>query len=199
MTVGLGLDARGLDDDDDIFREMRVAMSLHRGPVLGSPSLSPRQALHLATSGGARLLGKETSLGRLAPGYAADLVLLDTRRLSWPWVAPEADPRDLLVLRAQARDVQTVLIAGEVVLRDGRRPASTWRRSAGRWPSGWRPPRSPPRCSSAWSSSASTWRRSIAPGTSPLWTRTWPTTPGPVPADLQMPGSPSPRRRGAGG
>jgi cytosine/adenosine deaminase-related metal-dependent hydrolase len=119
VTVGLGLDARGLDDDDDIFREMRVAMSLHRGPILGSPSLSPRQALHLATSGGARLLGKETSLGQLAPGYAADLVLLDTRRLAWPWVAPEADPRDLLVLRAQARDVQTVLVDGEVVLRDG--------------------------------------------------------------------------------
>jgi cytosine/adenosine deaminase-related metal-dependent hydrolase len=119
VTVGLGLDARGLDDDDDIFREMRVAISLHRGPILGSPTLSPRQALHLATSGGAKLLGKEASLGRLAPGYAADLVLLDTRRLSWPWVAPEADPRDLLVLRAQARDVQTVLIGGEVVLRDG--------------------------------------------------------------------------------
>jgi 5-methylthioadenosine/S-adenosylhomocysteine deaminase len=120
VTVGLGLDARGLDDDDDIFREMRVAMSLHRGPLLGSPSLLPRQALHLATSGGARLLGKETNLGRLAPGYAADLVLLDVSRLSWPWVAPESDPRDLLVLRAQARDVQTVLIDGEVVLRDGR-------------------------------------------------------------------------------
>jgi cytosine/adenosine deaminase-related metal-dependent hydrolase len=119
VTVGLGLDARGLDDDDDIFREMRVAMSLHRGPIMGSPSLAPRQALHRATSGGARLLGKEASLGRLAPGYAADLILLDTRRLAWPWVAPEADPRDLLVLRAQARDVQTVLIGGEVVLRDG--------------------------------------------------------------------------------
>jgi cytosine/adenosine deaminase-related metal-dependent hydrolase len=119
VTVGLGLDARGLDDDDDIFREMRVAMALHRGPIMGSPSLSPRQALHLATSGGARLLGKENSLGRLASGYAADLVLLDTDRLTWPWVAPEADPRDLLVLRAQARDVQTVLIGGEVVLRDG--------------------------------------------------------------------------------
>ena len=39
--------------------------------------------------------------------------------MTWPWVAPESDPRDLLVLRAQAQDVQTVLIGGEVVLRDG--------------------------------------------------------------------------------
>ncbi|MFN8633482.1 MAG: amidohydrolase family protein [Chloroflexota bacterium] len=120
VTLGLGLDARGLDDDDDIFREMRVAMSLHRGPILGSPVLAPRQALGLATTGGAKLLGKEGMLGRLAPGYAADLVLLDTTRLSWPWVAPEADARNLLVLRAQAGDVRTVLIGGEVALEDGR-------------------------------------------------------------------------------
>jgi hypothetical protein len=46
-------------------------------------------------------------------------VLIDLRRLTWPWVAPEIDPRDLLVLRAQAQDVRTVLVAGEVVLRDG--------------------------------------------------------------------------------
>jgi 5-methylthioadenosine/S-adenosylhomocysteine deaminase len=119
VTVGLGLDGHGLDDDDDIFREMRLAWSLQRCPAIGSPVLEPRQVLKLATAGGVRLLGKDGKLGRLAPGYAADLVLIDLRRLSWPWVAPEIDPRDLLVLRAQARDVRTVLVDGEIVLRDG--------------------------------------------------------------------------------
>lgn len=119
-AVGLGLDGHGFDDDDDIFREMRVATWLQRGPVIGTPTLLPREALHLATEGGAQLLGKAGQLGRLAPGHAADLVLVDLARVTWPWVAPEADPRDLLVLRAQARDVQTVMIGGEVVLQDGR-------------------------------------------------------------------------------
>ncbi|MCC7369431.1 MAG: amidohydrolase family protein [Chloroflexi bacterium] len=119
-TVGLGLDGHGFDDDDDIFREMRVATWLQRGPVIGAPTLAPREALHLATTGGAALLGKAGQLGRLAPGYQADIVLVNLERLSWPWIAPEADPRALLVLRAQARDVRTVLIGGEVVLQDGR-------------------------------------------------------------------------------
>lgn len=120
VTVGLGLDAHALDDDDDIFREMRLAWTLQRDPRIEVPVLAPRQAFGLATTGGAKLLGKEGTLGRIAPGYAADLVLVDLARITWPWVAPETDPRDLLVLRAQAGDVRTVLVGGEVRLRDGR-------------------------------------------------------------------------------
>lgn len=45
VTVGLGLDGRGLDDDDDMFREIRMALQLHRGPAIGSPKLeAPRVA-----------------------------------------------------------------------------------------------------------------------------------------------------------
>ena len=119
VTVGLGLDGTTLDDDDDAFREMRLALRLQRAPTLAASVPTPAQMLHTATAGGAKLLGKEDSLGRLAPGYAADLVLVDLARICWPWVAPEVDPRDLLVSRAQARDVRTVLVGGEVMLRDG--------------------------------------------------------------------------------
>ena len=62
---------------------------------------------------------RESDLGRIAPGYRADLVLLDLERVTWPWIAPEADPRALVLYRARAGDVDTVLIDGEVVLRDG--------------------------------------------------------------------------------
>jgi cytosine/adenosine deaminase-related metal-dependent hydrolase len=120
VTVGLGLDGRGLDDDDDIFREMRVALQLHRGPVIGSPKLEPSQVFSLATCGGALLVGKADRLGRIAPGYAADLVLVDVGRMTWPWTAPELDPRELLILRAQARDVRAVFVAGHLVMEDGR-------------------------------------------------------------------------------
>jgi N-acyl-D-aspartate/D-glutamate deacylase len=62
----------------------------------------------------------ETRLGRLAAGYLADLVVVDRERACWPWAAPEAGPLDLLVYRAQAGDVDTVVVGGQVVVRDGR-------------------------------------------------------------------------------
>lgn len=119
VTVGLGMDTTTLGDDEDMFAEMRLAMRLHRTPRLGTPAPSPADILGLATTGGARLLGRENELGRIAPDYLADLVLIDLERITWPWVAPEIEPRDLLLNRAQGRDVTTVLVGGEVVIRDG--------------------------------------------------------------------------------
>jgi cytosine/adenosine deaminase-related metal-dependent hydrolase len=119
VTVGLGMDANTLNDDEDMFQEMRLALRLHRRPEIGQPAPSPADILELATTGGARILRKETRLGRLASGYAADIVVVDMERLSWPWVAPECDPLTLLLLRASRRDVDTVLVGGEVVFRDG--------------------------------------------------------------------------------
>ncbi len=120
VTVALGMDGTSLNDDEDMFTEMRLALRLHRTPVLGGPAPSVARIFEMATAGGARLLRKEATLGRLAPGFAADLVLIDLERVTWPWTAPEIDPRELLVLRARAGDVDTVLIAGEVVLQGGR-------------------------------------------------------------------------------
>lgn len=123
VNVALGMDGTTLDEDEDMFAEMRLAMRLHGTPVLGQPSPSAREIFSLATSGGARLMRKEDRLGCIAVGYAADLVLVDMQRATWPWVAPEVDPRDLVLFRARAGDVDTVLVDGEVVLRDG---VPTW-------------------------------------------------------------------------
>ena len=69
-------------------------------------------------AGGARLLRKQDRLGRLAPGFQADLAVVDMTRPLHPWTAPETPPHDLVVLRAG--DVTTVLVAGDVVLAEGR-------------------------------------------------------------------------------
>ena len=47
-------------------------------------------------------------------------MLVGLDRVAWPWIAPEADPRELLLMRVGAGDVDTVMVGGEVVLRDGR-------------------------------------------------------------------------------
>jgi 5-methylthioadenosine/S-adenosylhomocysteine deaminase len=119
VTVGIGMDATTLNDDEDMFTEQRLALRLNRSPLIQDPVPRPRDILRLATAGGARLMRKADRVGRLAPGMVADLVLVDTAHATWPWVAPEADVRDLLLLRARAADVRLVMVDGEVVLRDG--------------------------------------------------------------------------------
>lgn len=118
VTVGLGTDGVGLNDDDDLLQDLRLCLNLHREPGLTGRVLSPHQALALATVHSARALGVEHGL--LAPGRAADLVLLDLDAVRG--VGPEGavDPVTLLVARGTRAHVSTVVIGGRVVLREGR-------------------------------------------------------------------------------
>jgi len=120
VTVGLGMDGTAINDDEDMFAEMRLALRLNRPPRLGDPAPGVEDIFSLATVGGAKLLLQEASLGRLAEGYKADVVLVDLERVCWPWVAPEARPLDLVLQRARAGDVATVLVDGEVVVQEGK-------------------------------------------------------------------------------
>ena len=60
---------------------------------------------------------KDDRLGRLAEGYAADLVMVDMTAPSDPWVAPEVDGRDLVLYKARGGDVSDVMVGGEWVLK----------------------------------------------------------------------------------
>ena len=45
--------------------------------------------------------------------------MLDLARIVHPWVAPEADPLEVIVMRARRDDIETVMVNGQVVMRDG--------------------------------------------------------------------------------
>ena len=67
------------------------------------------------------MIGEEGKLGSLSPGKKADLVLLDKARIfESPTVNPWIDPVEVLVHRASRNDVQTVLVDGQPILKDGR-------------------------------------------------------------------------------
>jgi 5-methylthioadenosine/S-adenosylhomocysteine deaminase len=122
VLVGLGLDGKSINDDDDFIQEMKVCFLLHRIPSLevDSPLLSARQVFQMGTENSARLLGYGGELGRLEPGRLADLVLLDYERMCYPFVDPSHDPIETFLYRGLGRNVHTVMVNGRVVVEDGR-------------------------------------------------------------------------------
>jgi cytosine/adenosine deaminase-related metal-dependent hydrolase len=82
--VGLGVDGSASNDTSNMLGEVRQAMLANRlaaAPGSGPGGLmSARLALELATSGGAAVLGRD-DIGKIAPGYAADLIAVDLNRL----------------------------------------------------------------------------------------------------------------------
>jgi 5-methylthioadenosine/S-adenosylhomocysteine deaminase len=103
-----------------MLQEMRLALTLHRPPGHAAPAPTAAQILRAATEGGAATTPYAGSIGALAPGLRADLVLLDWGRVTRPWQDPAIPLVDVLVRRARAEAVETVIIAGEVVYHRGR-------------------------------------------------------------------------------
>ena len=120
VNVCLGTDSTAINDDDDMLQEMRLAHKLHRQPGLLAPGISPHQVLSMATANAAVPTFFKDQVGILEKGKRADVVLLDLRGMGGPYLDPEIHPVEALLYRGKARDVDTVIIDGEVVLRGGR-------------------------------------------------------------------------------
>jgi cytosine/adenosine deaminase-related metal-dependent hydrolase len=114
VHVGLGVDGSASNDAGHLLGEARQAMLLQR--VGGDPAaLNARQALELATRGGAQVLGRN-DIGALAPGKAADIVGWRLDRLAYAGALH--DPVAALVF-CQPQNVDLVLVNGRVRVRNG--------------------------------------------------------------------------------
>ena len=122
VTVGLGLDGKSINDDDDMIQEMKVCYLLHRLASLDlhSPHMRARDVFKMTTENNATLLGLGQELGRLEPGRRADMVLLDYQKMCHPFVDPSNDPIDVLLYRGLGKHVHTVMVNGRIVLQDGK-------------------------------------------------------------------------------
>ena len=118
--IAMGLDGMAFDEDDDALREMRLAYSLHRG--WGYDTTMTREQLWAFASGnGPRSVRGSLAVGgRIAPGAAADLVLLDWDTLDDDALFADTDPLDLLLARANGSHIAKVLVGGRVVVDAGR-------------------------------------------------------------------------------
>ncbi|GGH10877.1 hydrolase [Alsobacter metallidurans] len=120
VRVGLGSDAPAPDRSFDMFRHMFQAHRYHARHFADDSVLPPWTLLEMATIGGARALRLEREIGSLEPGKRADLMVVDWRK---PHLWPPAAPVERLARFATGADVDTVLVAGRVLMR-GRRVLS---------------------------------------------------------------------------
>ena len=133
VPVGLGVDGSASNDAAHLVNEARQALLLARvgralqapeiregrrffGCDLGPAEMTARDALHLATRGGAQVLGRN-DIGHLAPGMCADFALFDLRTLGFAGGAVH-DPIASLLLCASPQAAYTV-VNGRVVVRQG--------------------------------------------------------------------------------
>ena len=120
VNVSIGMDGTTINDDEDMLAELRLVAKLHRLPrgLEYTPCPTSFDVLGMATANGARSLAMESSLGKLEAGRKADIVLIDPDGFTKPYLDPRVHVVDALLYRARGMDVDTVLVDGEVVLRD---------------------------------------------------------------------------------
>ena len=115
VTVGLGSDGYL----NDMFAVMRGAFLLHRAATLDPGAISAATVLHMATEGSARALGLER-VGRLEPGWHADLQLVDLEGpRGLPTPVETHNLLDQLVLWRSASHVRTVMVGGDWIVEGG--------------------------------------------------------------------------------
>ncbi|MFD2739072.1 8-oxoguanine deaminase [Sulfitobacter aestuarii] len=112
VPVGLGVDGSASNDAGNLIVEARQAMLLQR-VAHGGDAMSAREALEIATRGGADMLGR-SDCGRLMPGKRADIALWDVSGIS---AAGSWDPAALLLAGPTA--VRDLFVEGRAVVRDG--------------------------------------------------------------------------------
>ena len=112
VNVGLGID----NYFSDYFDLIRSCIAVARIDANDPDVLPAAEALGLATIDAARALGLDRLTGSLEVGKRADLQIVDMRRYG---LTPVNDPLRTLVYHAHARDVETVMVDGRTVVRDG--------------------------------------------------------------------------------
>jgi atrazine chlorohydrolase/5-methylthioadenosine/S-adenosylhomocysteine deaminase/melamine deaminase len=117
LAVGLGTDDACCNDSVNLLSDIKVLACLHKAVHQDAAVLTAERALEMITIDGARAVGMAADIGSIEVGKKADLVVVDLRR---PQTTPSHDLAATLVYQANGSEVDTVLVDGEVLLRNGR-------------------------------------------------------------------------------
>jgi cytosine/adenosine deaminase-related metal-dependent hydrolase len=112
ISVGIGSDSVASNNLCDMLEEARFAVLAARNREGSMRFITPKEALHAITLGGAAALGMDDSIGSLEPGKAADLAIVS---LDHAAQQPVGDIHSALVFSSSGRDVKMTMVAGNVV------------------------------------------------------------------------------------
>jgi 5-methylthioadenosine/S-adenosylhomocysteine deaminase len=115
IAVGLATDGAVSNNTLDIFESLRLMAMLQKHEARNPEVMSIPEALNIATLGSAAVVRLQDKIGRLSPGYLADIILVN---LSGPHHQPLHSLTASLVYNTRASDVQTVIVDGRVIMRD---------------------------------------------------------------------------------
>jgi 5-methylthioadenosine/S-adenosylhomocysteine deaminase len=114
INVALGTDGTASNNNLNMFEEMHMAAMLHKGTHEDALAIPSDVAAGLATENGYRALGFDNG-GKIEEGALADVILVD---LTQNHLEPVYNPSSALVYSAQASDVTTTIVNGQVLMRD---------------------------------------------------------------------------------
>ena len=118
INVAVGADGAPCNNNLDAFVEMRHAALIHK-PRFGPKCMPADKVLWMMTMGGARAAGLDHEIGSLEIGKKADLILLN-QDVPHAYPNAAANPSVRVVYEHQSRDVDTVIIDGDVILQNGK-------------------------------------------------------------------------------
>ncbi len=118
INVTFGCDGAASNDSQDLLAAIKIGSILHNVTDLDYQHwITPRQAVQMASLGGAKALNVADQLGSLTVGKKADLVLYDLTSLS---LLPRTDPIGLLILGRPTQAVHSVWVNGKSIVADGK-------------------------------------------------------------------------------
>jgi len=123
VNVSIGSDGVIDNNSMDLFQEMKFASLIQKAANCDASIMSARQMLRMATINGAKSLGMESEIGSIEVGKSADMILVDCFRPNMQPVFWEEGETNLLwnlVFAAKGENVDTVLVQGKVLVRNGK-------------------------------------------------------------------------------
>ncbi|EPR14085.1 amidohydrolase [Ruminiclostridium papyrosolvens] len=114
INVCLGTDGAASNNNLNMFEEMNLAAILHKGVAMNPQLMKAQDVLRMGTVNGARAIGFDDT-GILSEGMKADIILVDTDK---PHFYPKNNPVAMIVYSAQAADVDTVIVDGNILMKN---------------------------------------------------------------------------------